>query len=40
MYIWVDRSSTRGRTASGQGSLDSAGREESNGVGFEESGWL
>jgi len=32
--------SASGRTASGQGALDSAGRGESNGIGLEASAWL
>jgi len=40
MYQSMDTHSTSGQTASGQGALESAGRGESNGVGFEESAWL
>jgi len=35
-----DNPATRGRTGSRQGALESAGRGESNGVGFEESASL
>jgi len=31
--------SASGQTASGQGALESAGRGESNGIGFEASAW-
>jgi len=36
----LDNISTSGRTASGQGASDSAGRGELNGIGSEASAWL
>jgi len=39
-YKCLDYPSTSGRTASGQGALESAGRGESGDIGFEASAWL